>query len=147
MPGVRSAVDRQLPILDEIFLDHVGHFVREPQSASRALARAGFAPTPVSIQVAPDPDGAPRPTGTGNITAMFTRGYIEVLFKTSETPLAREFEAALSRHPGVHLVAFAVADAAAARRRLAESGFRMRPLVEMQRPVDTEGQPATAAFT
>src|SRR5439155_706967 len=40
MPGARPALDRQLPILDEIFLDHVGHFVREPQSASRALARA-----------------------------------------------------------------------------------------------------------
>src|SRR6266516_19416 len=61
--------------------------------------------------------------------------------------LPREFEAGLARHPGVHLVAFAVADAAAARRQLAESGFRVRPLVEMQRPVDADGQPATAAFT
>src|SRR6516164_5833170 len=107
MPDARSAVDRQLPILDEIFLDHVAHFVREPQLASRALARAGFAPTAVSIQVAPDPDGAPRPTGTGNVTAMFVRGYIEVLFKTADTPLGRELEAARARYPGVHLAAFA----------------------------------------
>src|SRR5262249_28108628 len=101
-----SVTDRQLPILEEVFLDHVGHFVRDPQSASRALARAGFAPTPVSIQVAPDPDGAPRPTGTGNVTAMFTRGYIEVLFKTADTPLSRELEVARARYPGVHLAAF-----------------------------------------
>src|SRR5215813_12455813 len=101
MPGARSAADRQLPILHEIFLDHVGHFVREPQSASRALARAGFAPTPVSIQVAPDPDGALSPTGTGNVTAMFARGYIEVLFKTADTPLGRELEMARARYPGV----------------------------------------------
>ena len=142
------AIDRQLPRADEIFLDHLAHFVPDAEAASRALARAGFAPTPISLQVNPDPDGgAPRPTGTGNITAMFARGYIEVLFKTSDTPLAREFEAGLARHPGVHLVAFAVADAATARRRLADSGFRVRPLVEMQRPVDAEGQPATAAFT
>src|ERR687887_1912043 len=114
----RSTVDRQLPILDEIFLDHVGHFVREPQAASRALARAGFAPTPVSVQVVPDPEGAPRPTGTGNVTAMFSRGYMEVLFKTADTTLGRELEAALARHAGVHLAAFAVADAAAAHRRL-----------------------------
>src|SRR6516162_3209219 len=114
MPGPRSAVDRQLPILHEIFLDHLAHFVREPQSASRALSRAGFAPTPVSIQGAPDPDGALRPTGTGNVTAMFARGYIELLFKTADTPLGRELEAALARHDGVHLVAFAVADATAA---------------------------------
>src|SRR5258708_15859332 len=92
MPGARPTVDRQLPILDEIFLDHVGHFVREPQSASRALARAGFAPTAVSIQVAPGPDGALRPTGTGNVTAMFARGYIEVLFEPPATPLGPHLE-------------------------------------------------------
>ena len=147
MPGARPAVDRQLPILDEIFLDHVAHFVREPQSARRALARAGFAPTPPSIQVAPDADGALHPTGTGNVTAMFARGYIEVLFKTADTPLSRELEAARARYPGVHLAAFSAADAAAAHRRLAENGFRVRPLVHMQRPVDTDAASGTAAFT
>jgi hypothetical protein len=140
-------VDRQLPILDEIFLDHVGHFVRDPYAAGRALARAGFAPTPVSIQVVPDPDGTPRATGTGNVTAMFSRGYIEVLFKTTDTPLARELDAALARHAGVHVAAFAVADAAATHRRLASAGFRMQPLIHMQRPVDTGGAPGIAAFT
>jgi Glyoxalase-like domain len=139
--------DRQLPILDEIFLDHVGHFVRDPRAASRALARAGFAPTPVSVQVVPDPEAAPRPTGTGNVTAMFSRGYIEVLFKTADTALGRELEAALARHAGVHLAAFAVADAAAAHRRLALAGFHMQPLVHMQRPVETGGASGIAAFT
>jgi hypothetical protein len=140
-------VDRQLPILDEIFLDHVGHFVRDPHAAGRALARAGFAPTPVSIQVVPDADGTPRPSGTGNVTAMFSRGYIEALFKTADTPLGRELDAGLARHGGVHLAAFAVADAAAAHRRLASAGFRMQPLVHMQRPVATGGAPGIAAFT
>lgn len=139
--------DRQLPIRDEIFLDHVAHFVRDPQAGSRALARAGFAPTPVSVQVVPDPEGAPRPTGTGNVTAMFSRGYIEVLFKTADTALGRELEAALARYAGVHLAAFAVADAAAAHHRLASAGFRMQPLVHMQRPVETAGAPGIAAFT
>jgi hypothetical protein len=147
MPGARPAVDRQLPILDEIFLDHVGHFVREPQSASRALGRAGFAPTAISIQVAPGPDGALRATGTGNVTAMLARGYIEVLFKTADTPLGRELDLGLARYGGVHLAAFAVNDAAAAHARLADQGFRVRPLVQMQRPVDTETGKGTAAFT
>ena len=52
-----SNADRQLPRGDEIFLDHVGHFVRDPEAARRALARAGFAPTPTSIQVNSDPAG------------------------------------------------------------------------------------------
>src|SRR5260221_5317810 len=147
MRGASPAVDRQFPILDEIFLDHVGHSVREPQSASRALARAGFAPTAVSIQVAPGPDGALRPTGTGNVTAMFARGYIEVLFETADTPLGRELEAARARYHGVHLAAFTAADAAAAHRRLAENGFRVRPLVHMQRPVDTHAAAGTAGLT
>jgi Glyoxalase-like domain len=140
--------DRQLPLGGEIFLDHLAHFVRDAQSAGRALAQAGFAPAPLSIQSHPDPDGGPaRLTGTGNMTVMFRRGYIEILFKTSDTPLSRELDTALERHPGLHLVAFAVADAAEAHARLAASGFRVRPLVQMQRPVETETGPATAAFT
>jgi hypothetical protein len=132
----------------EIFLDHLAHFVREPEAAGRALAQAGFAPAPLSIQSNPDPAGGPpQLTGTGNITVMFLRGYVEILFKTSKTPLARELDAALERHAGLHLVAFAVADAADAHARLGASGFPVRPLVQMQRPVDTESGPATAAFT
>jgi hypothetical protein len=135
--------DRQLPVGEEIFLDHVGHFVRDPVAAGAALKRAGFAPTPVSVQS--NPDGTP--TGTGNITAMFRRGYMEVLFKTADTPLGLEFQAALTGHSGVHLVAFSVADAEGAHRRLVEAGFAMRPLVQFQRPVDTVNGPDVAAFT
>jgi hypothetical protein len=141
-------IGRQLPLGEEIFLDHIGYFVPDVEAARQALARAGFAPTPVSIQVNPDPaGGAPRLTGTGNVTAMFAQGYIEVLFKTADTPLVAELETAAARYWGLHLVAFAVADAAAAHRRLADGGFRVRPLVKMQRPVDLDGTPGTAAFT
>jgi Glyoxalase-like domain len=146
-PSASADVDRQLPVGDEIFLDHLAHFVHDADAASRAFARCGFAPTPVSIQVSPNPDGSVSPTGTGNITAMFARGYVEVLFKTSDTPLSREFDAAIADHAGLHLVAFAVADAAKAHRRLEKGGFAVRPLVHMSRPVDTEQGPGKAAFT
>jgi hypothetical protein len=139
----KAEVDRQLPLGEEIFLDHVGHFVADRDAASRALARCGFAPTPVSIQV--NPDGTP--TGTGNVCAMFARGYVEVLFKTTATPLAAELDISMARYPGVHLAAFAVVDAAKAHARLGAAGFALRPLVHFQRPVDTEAGPATAAFT
>ncbi len=141
-PPSIADVDRQLPLGDEIFLDHVGHFVRDPDAASRALIRAGFAPTPPSIQT--NADGSP--TGTGNVTAMLGRGYIEVLFKTGDTPLGRELDVALARYAGIHLAAFAVADTAQAHQRLAAANFRMRPLVEMQRPVDTPSGRGTAAL-
>jgi hypothetical protein len=149
MQDLNPEIDRQLPVGDEIFLDHVGHFVREPEAAGRALTRAGFAPAPASIQVNPDPQGgAPQPTGTGNVTAMLSRGYVEVLFKTADTALGREFDAAMARYPGVHLAALAAADAAKEHRRLGTVGFRMRPLADMQRPVETgPGRQTTAAFT
>jgi hypothetical protein len=145
--STHNEIDRQLPAGDEIFLDHVAHFVRDADAAQRALARCGFAPTPISIQVNPDPAGGVRPAGTGNITAMFERGYAEVLFKTSDTPLARELDAKIEQHAGLHLAAFAVADAEAAHRRLAASGFAVRDLAHLSRPVETENGPATAAFT
>src|SRR5580704_3368382 len=110
-------VDRQLPLGEEIFLDHIGHFVRDPQAAARALVRAGFAPTPMSVQTQPDPAGAPRLTGTGNVTAMLSRGYVEMLFKTADTSLGHELDAAMARHAGIHLVALTVADAASAHER------------------------------
>jgi Glyoxalase-like domain len=140
-------IDRQLPIREEIFLDHIGHFVRDPKAANRGLLRVGFSPTPASIQVNPDPSRGESPTGTGNITAMFHRGYIEVLFKTANTPLGLELDRATSRYPGVHLAAFSVSDAAAAHRRLEASGFRVRPLTQMERPVVTEVGSDIAAFT
>ncbi|MBO0752103.1 MAG: AMP-binding protein, partial [Bradyrhizobiaceae bacterium] len=138
---------RRLPVNHEIFLDHVAHFVSDLEGASRALVRAGFAPTPASVQAHPGPAGAPQPTGTGNVTCMLEQGYLEVLFKTSDTPLSRELDAALARYRGVHLAAFAVSDAAAMHARLREAGFQMRPLVNMQRPVTTAGGDAIAAFS
>jgi len=138
-----SGADRQLPIGDEIFLDHIGHFVRDAERASAALVRAGFAPTPVSVQY--NPDGTP--IGTANVTVMFHRGYIEVLFKTADTAATREFDAALAERSGVHLAAFSVADAARAHLNLIGESFEMRPLGPFRRPVDTVKGPDFAAFT
>jgi hypothetical protein len=139
--------DRQLPVAHEIFLDHVGHFVADPDHAVAALARAGFCAAPRSIQVNPDGRGGTSPTGTGNVTAMMARGYMEILFRTADTPLGRELDLAMARHAGVHLAAFSVSDASAAHARLAQTGFRVRPLVEMERPVDTVAGKDRAAFT
>jgi hypothetical protein len=134
--------DRQLPVGGEIFLDHIAHFVRDREEAAAALTRAGFAPTPISIQT-----DKGQLTGTGNVTAMLTRGYIEVLFKTADTALGQEFDASIARYSGVHLMAFGVADAARESARLGREGFHVRPLVELRRPVATETGNAEAAFT
>ena len=134
--------NRQLPLSAEIFLDHIAHWVPDAAAAGQAMLRAGFAPTPISVQTNPGPGGTSVPAGTGNVTAMLTRGYIEVLFKTSDTPLTREFDAGLA-----HLIAFAVADARAASEHLAAAGFRTAPIVALRRPVGTETGETEAAFT
>lgn len=134
--------ERQLPLSGEMYLDHVAHFVTSREEAAAGLARAGFAPTPISIQT----DGG-KLTGTGNVTAMMTRGYIEVLFKTADTPLGQEHDRALAQYPGVHLIAFSTADARAESLRLKSAGFRTSPIVELRRPVSTETGNAEAAFT
>jgi hypothetical protein len=139
--------NRQLPLSAEIFLDHIAHWVPDSEAAGQAMIRAGFAPTPVSVQTNPGPGGTSVPAGTGNVTAMLTRGYIEVLFKTSDTPLTREFDAGLARYAGLHLIAFAVADARAASEHLAAAGFRTAPIVALRRPVGTATGEAEAAFT
>ena len=141
-PTIPVDKERQLPLADEIFLDHVGHFVADADAASRAMTRAGFAPTPISVQT----DNG-QLTGTGNVTAMMERGYIEVLFKTADTALGREFDAARARYSGLHLIAFAVADAKATRAQLAATGFKVRPIVELRRPVKTATGDGEAAFT
>jgi hypothetical protein len=70
---------------------------------------------------------------TGNVCAMFARGYIEVLFKTAATPLRassispwRATAASISRPSRW-------CDAAKAHERLGAAGFALRPLVNMQR--------------
>ncbi len=137
----------QLPNGDAIFLDHLGWFVAGPEAAQSGLRRLGFAPTPLSVQVNPDPDGGPaRLTGTGNVCAMLERGYLELLFKTADAPLGLHLHAARSRYPGLHLAAFAVADPIAWHRHLVQSGFRTQPVVRMERPVETADGPDVAAF-
>jgi hypothetical protein len=146
-PRKSAGASAQLPSGGAVFLDHVGHFVADAEAATQALARAGFTPTPISVQVNPDPAGGPpKLTGTGNVCAMLRGGYLEMLFKTADTPLGAEHDAARRRYDGLHLVALAVADAEANHARLAAAGFPMQPLVKMQRPVETAEGPDIAAF-
>lgn len=139
---------KNLPGEGEIVLDHVGHFVADAGACAAALTAAGFTVTPYSAQVVPDPEtGEPALTGTGNVCVMLESGYLEFLVQTADTPLGLEFQAALARRAGLHLAAFAVADAEATHAALSEAGWPMRPLARFSRPVGTEDGEVTARFT
>jgi len=124
----------QLPGPGEVFLDHTAFFVPAMDAAADALERCGFRLTRFTVQTNRE-GGATVPSGTGNRCAMLRNGYLEVLTATHDTPLSAQLRERIADHAGLHLAAFATADAAAEHRRLAEAGFASLPLVDMRRPV------------
>ncbi|MEW5424257.1 VOC family protein [Amorphus sp. 3PC139-8] len=150
MSAPTAGEDRQVPPdLGSIFLDHVGHFVPDHEAAAKALRALGFITTPWTVLTSPDPLGGPPVlTGTGNHCLMFHRGYVQILAKTAETTLARQFEQAMERYVGVHLVTFSTRDAVYERARLANSGFAVQPIVDLRRCyADPDGFEVDLAFS
>ena len=137
-----------VPEAEQVFLDHAGLFVPDLAPVTGALERLGFAPTPLAKHGdAPSTDGAPAPSGTANICAMFRVGYLEVIGPTGEdTPLARQLADRLKRHPGLHLIAFSVAESPDHHARLDDAGFGPVSLVRLRRRVPTPDGEASARF-
>ena len=137
-----------VPEAEQVFLDHAGLFVPDLAPVTGALERLGFAPTPLAKHGdAPSTDGAPAPSGTANICAMFRVGYLEVIGPTGEdTPLARQLADRLKRHPGLHLIAFSVAESPDHHARLDDAGFGPVSLVRLRRRVPTPDGEASTLF-
>ncbi len=141
---------RRTPGAGEIYLDHIGWYAADVDAASAAFERLGFRLTPFAWHRNETPDGAAEPSGTGNRCAMLERGYLEFLVAAPDLdlPLARQLRAGLERYAGIHLIAFACADAEAERSRLAAAGFAPQPVVRLRRPTRTDrGEDATLAFS
>ena len=145
LPAVARA---QLPEPGELNLDHVAHFVPDPEAARKALERLGFTVTPFSEQQhRTEADVALVPAGTGNRCVMFRRGYVEFLSPIADTPLAAQLNAAIARYVGVHLVAFGTQDPDGDHARLAAAGFTPLHPVALQRQIGTPEGEDTARFT
>jgi hypothetical protein len=124
-------VDRQLPLRDELFLDHVGYFVSNIEAARSQLERLGFQVSPPFVQMNTGDKGERRPSGTSNCMARLRLGFVEVIAETSETPLAGQLRSALNRYEGLHLIAFSHADLDMRREGLLASGFRMQDVLRI----------------
>src|ERR1700744_5524680 len=105
----------QLPAPGQIFLDHTAFFAPGMERAPAILERCGFRLTPFTIQTNREGE-ATVPSGTGNRCAMLRNGYLELLTATSDTPLAAQLSERIADPPGLHLAAFASADAGAEHR-------------------------------
>jgi hypothetical protein len=134
---VSSWIDHQLPINDEVFLDHVGYFVRDLEHAGERLTRLGFNVSPINLQQNADENGVLRPSGTSNRLAILRRGFIEVLAATHDTPLADQLKTAVGRYQGLHLIALSHADIPRQRERLVATGFPMQDIVRLRRHKQT----------
>ena len=126
-------MNRQVPKQGEIFLDHVGWFVNDIDAASITFEHLGFPLTPYSVHGDVDPNtGKQRLVGSANRLAMLKTGYLEILtpLKEADTPVSRHMHDCLSRHIGVHLAAFTVADAQEEASRQREAGFQIMSTTE-----------------
>ena len=133
-------MDRQLPVGDEVFLDHVGYFVADLEWAGQRLERLGFAVTPINLQQNADANGQLKPSGTSNRLARMRRGFIEILAGTHDTPLADQLKQALGRYAGLHLIALSHCDVPAQRERLNRLGLPMQEVVNLRRHVRMQGE-------
>ena len=129
-------------------LDHVGVALRSLDAAQAAYERLGFRLTPRSMHSgAVTPGGPVVPWGSGNHCAMFRRGYLE-LFGITDAGLYSSAKALLEKYEGAHIVAFAVADAEAARSAIMQRVDGIGPLRDFAREAaySEAGESRTARF-
>lgn len=129
--------ERQMPIGDEIFLDHVGYFTDSLEEAGGQLERLGFQVSGINVQFNNASDGSLVPTGTSNRLVKLERGFLEVLARTGDTALARQLDDALARYAGLHVIALTHPDMQAQEKRLTSLGLETQEIVEMRRRIPT----------
>lgn len=145
-----SGFDRQAPEPGEIFLDHIGWYIADMDACCAVFERLGFVLTPYTEHSHADAAGNRKLSGTANRCAMTERGYLEFLTAVPdmESVLTRQLADGLDRYPGLHLIAFTCADAAAEYDRLEMEGFALQPLVRLRRPTTLDdGSEAMCAFS
>lgn len=141
---------RQLPVGEEVFLDHIAHFVPDMAEAHREFNRLGFVQTPFTQHrhtIGAEAESVP--SGTANRCIMLPEGYIEVItVSDATTALGERAAAQMQRYVGLHLIAFSCADPESVQGRLTLTGFHPEPLVHLKRPVSlASGGEDDAAFT
>ena len=138
--------ERQLPLGDEVFLDHVGYFVADMDRATQRFERLGFTVQPQNTHYNAAPDGTLVPAGTVNRLITLRIGYLEVLAATLDTPLAAQLRRSLDRYEGLHLVALGHADVPAQETRLRAAGMPTQPAVRLRRPLDSMPEKPLVGF-
>jgi len=133
------------PAVDELRLDHTGHWLSDAQAARDALVNLGFVVTPFSEQQVPGDAGEMISAGTGNQCVMLDEGYLEFLTPLSATPTGQELTRGISRYQGLHIAAFDLSDAQSWHERCEAAGFPQNPVLDLRRDVKDEADTTVEA--
>ena len=115
-------------------LDHVGLAGTSLDSLAETFERLGFTLTPLArhvIRAAPDQPAQIKPTG--NRCIMLAAGYVELLALVDPAGHSPTLAAMLARHGGLHVLALAITDEAAALARLHRAGVTAAAFVAGER--------------
>jgi catechol 2,3-dioxygenase-like lactoylglutathione lyase family enzyme len=127
-------------------LDHVAVAVGDLAKARQDYVRLGFALSALGLHYAPGPDGALRPSGTGNHCAMLESGYLELIGVT-DPGYAGRLKHDLARYEGVHLIAVGCPNAMQAVLELRERGVEVGEPRRLNRPIEDGGRSAMLSFS
>lgn len=133
---------------DQLYVDHVAHYVEEMDQTSQYLSSMGFTLTPFSLQSHKvKPSSTLEPAGAGNRCVMLEQGYIELLTPIGTTPIANQLRSGIERYRGIHLLAFGTSTPLEDHARLVKENFSPLEPVSLQRKIETETTVETAHFT
>jgi len=136
------------PVVDELRLDHTGHWLVDADAARSALVELGFTVTPFSEQQVPGNDGEMISAGSGNQCVMLGEGYLEFLTPLASTPTGEELRRGIRRYQGMHIAAFDLADAQRWHDLRENAGFAQNPVLDLRREVeDANGHLIQARFS
>ncbi|HET7198394.1 MAG TPA: VOC family protein [Burkholderiales bacterium] len=110
--------------------------VRDLAAAARDFSAAGFALTPLGV----------HSIGSRNHCIMLGATYLELLEPSGAHPWLAYYREFVSRGDGLAALALATADAEASYRELVAQGVAVEPPMDLARPVQIDGRPATARF-
>jgi catechol 2,3-dioxygenase-like lactoylglutathione lyase family enzyme len=126
-------------------LDHIGLIVPSLAKAAALFSALGFTLTRRADHTRTNAEGEVESAGSSQCSIMFPADYIELQEQTGP-PGGHILSAAAEKHPGLHIVAIGVSDAAAARTEIVRRGLPAGPVMEWTRPIDEEDRQGLARF-
>lgn len=128
-------------------VNHVGHVVRDLDSAAALYEKMGFVLSPLSMHFgSPGPGEPEQPLGSGNRCAIFPDNYLELVAHVDPGKYDLFCGRYLERFEGTHIVCFGCGDAGVVDRRVRAGGIGTSGVIPLQRDLDTSEGSRTAKF-